>query len=38
MTQDPNPMAIRVSHLKKTYGDVKAVEDVSFEVREGAIF
>ncbi len=34
----PPPTAITVSHLKKVYGDVKAVEDVSFEVNEGEIF
>jgi len=38
MTQNPNPIAITVSHLKKTYGNVKAVEDVSFVVNEGEIF
>jgi ABC-2 type transport system ATP-binding protein len=27
-----------VTHLKKTYGNVKAVEDVSFVVNEGEIF
>ena len=29
---------ITVEHLRKTYGDVVAVEDVSFEVEEGQIF
>ncbi len=29
---------IDVSHLKKTFGDTVAVEDVSFEVRPGEIF
>jgi ABC-2 type transport system ATP-binding protein len=38
MTQNPSTIAITVSHLKKVYGDVKAVEDVSFEVNEGEIF
>ena len=38
MAQDPSPPAITVSHLKKTYGNVTAVEDVSFEVNEGEIF
>ena len=28
--------AIEVSHLRKTYGPVVAVDDVSFSVREGA--
>ena len=30
--------AIEVSHLRKTYGPVVAVDDVSFSVREGEIF
>jgi ABC-2 type transport system ATP-binding protein len=30
--------AIRVEHLVKTFGDVTAVDDVSFEVRTGEIF
>jgi ABC-2 type transport system ATP-binding protein len=38
MTEESSPKAISVSHLKKHYGDVKAVEDVSFEVNEGEIF
>jgi ABC-2 type transport system ATP-binding protein len=38
MLKNTNTTAITVSHLKKTYGHVKAVEDVSFEVREGEIF
>lgn len=38
MTQKSNAIAITVSHLKKTYGNVKAVEDVSFDVNEGEIF
>jgi ABC-2 type transport system ATP-binding protein len=38
MTRNSNPKAISVSHLKKYYGDVKAVEDVSFDVNEGEIF
>jgi ABC-2 type transport system ATP-binding protein len=38
MTQNSNSIAITVLHLKKIYGDVKAVEDVSFEVNEGEIF
>jgi ABC-2 type transport system ATP-binding protein len=38
MTQNSSTTAITVSHLKKTYGDVRAVEDVSFEVSEGEIF
>ncbi len=38
MTQNANTTAIRVAHLEKTYGDVKAVEDVSFVVHKGEIF
>jgi len=38
MIQNPNTTAIMVSHLKKTYGNVNAVEDVSFTVNEGEIF
>ncbi len=30
--------AIEISHLKKYYGDVKAVDDVSFSVEEGQFF
>jgi ABC-2 type transport system ATP-binding protein len=30
--------AVEVSHLRKTYGPVVAVDDVSFSVREGEIF
>jgi ABC-2 type transport system ATP-binding protein len=38
VTEKSSTTAISVSHLKKTYGDVKAVEDVSFAVNEGEIF
>ena len=38
MTQNSSSIAITVSHLKKTYGNVKAVEDVSFAVNQGEIF
>jgi ABC-2 type transport system ATP-binding protein len=38
MTQNSDTIAITVSHLKKVYGDVKAVEDVSFAVYENEIF
>ena len=38
MIQNTSTIAITVSHLKKTYGNVKAVEDVSFVVNEGEIF
>ncbi|MFO8132923.1 MAG: ABC transporter ATP-binding protein [Thermoplasmatota archaeon] len=30
--------AIEVEHLTKTYGDVTAVDDISFTVEEGAVF
>src|SRR3954447_19511116 len=29
---------IRVEHLVKTYGEIEAVRDISFEVNEGEIF
>jgi ABC-2 type transport system ATP-binding protein len=29
---------IRVEHLSKTFGSIRAVDDISFEVREGTIF
>ena len=29
---------IKVSHVRKYFGDVKAVQDVSFEVHPGEIF
>ena len=32
------PNAIEVSHIVKKYGDFTAVDDVSFQVREGEIF
>jgi ABC-2 type transport system ATP-binding protein len=38
MTQNSSTTAVTVSHLKKTYGKVTAVEDVSFQVNEGEIF
>ncbi len=38
MIKNTSKIAITVSHLKKTYGNVNAVEDVSFEVNEGEIF
>src|SRR5919199_6664587 len=34
---DAAPM-IRVQHLKKQFGDVTAVDDITFEVRRGEIF
>ncbi len=38
MIQNTRTTAIAVSHLKKAYGDVKAVDDISFEVNEGELF
>ncbi len=38
MTSNPGTPAIAVSHLKKTYGRIRAVEDVSFVVNAGKIF
>jgi ABC-2 type transport system ATP-binding protein len=37
MTQSGAPV-IRVADLKKHYGDVKAVDGVSFEVARGEVF
>lgn len=31
-------LAVRIEHLRKSYGSVVAVEDVSFEVTAGEIF
>lgn len=33
-----NTVAIEVSHLKKNYGDLTAVNDISFTVKKGEIF
>jgi ABC-2 type transport system ATP-binding protein len=38
MIKSTSTIAITVSHLNKTYGDVNAVEDVSFDVKQGEIF
>ena len=35
---DQRPVVIDVSHLRKTYGETVAVDDVSFVVREDEIF
>lgn len=37
-TKDTPAPIIKVSHLKKTYGRLTAVDDISFEVFEGEIF
>ena len=34
----PAPHAIEVDHIVKKYGDFTAVDDVSFNVKEGEIF
>src|ERR1700719_2187890 len=34
----PGRPAVQIEHLRKTYGDVVAVDDVSFSVAEGEIF
>jgi len=38
MVADRADSVITVEHLRKSYGDVVAVEDVSFDVRRGEIF
>jgi ABC-2 type transport system ATP-binding protein len=38
MTAQYNGNAIEVSHLKKVYGDLTAVNDISFAVKTGEIF
>ena len=35
---DPAPCAIDVQHIVKKYGEFTAVDDVSFNVKEGEIF
>jgi ABC-2 type transport system ATP-binding protein len=35
---DPRPSAIEVDHIVKKYGDFTAVDNVSFDVKEGEIF
>jgi ABC-2 type transport system ATP-binding protein len=29
---------LKVSHISKSYGSIKAINDLSFEVKEGEIF
>ena len=29
---------IKITHLKKSFGDVKAVNDLSFQVKKGELF
>lgn len=31
-------MVIEVEHLTKSYGHIKAVDDISFQVRQGEVF
>ncbi|MCD6543334.1 MAG: ATP-binding cassette domain-containing protein, partial [Flavobacteriaceae bacterium] len=31
-------MSISLQHISKSYGDLKAVDDISFEVKEGELF
>ncbi|MCK5638506.1 MAG: ATP-binding cassette domain-containing protein, partial [Flavobacteriaceae bacterium] len=31
-------MSISLKHISKSYGDLKAVDDISFEVKEGELF
>ena len=32
------PEIIKISHLSKSFGDVKAVNDLSFQVKKGELF
>ena len=32
------PETIKISHLSKSFGDVKAVNDLSFQVKKGELF
>jgi spermidine/putrescine ABC transporter ATP-binding subunit len=38
LTKDLSSPAVQLSHVSKTFGDVQAVRDVSFEVRRGEFF
>jgi ABC-2 type transport system ATP-binding protein len=38
MSEQTTPAIIGVNHLSKTFGKLKAVDDISFEVKEGEIF
>jgi ABC-type molybdenum transport system ATPase subunit/photorepair protein PhrA len=35
---EPEDIAIEVSNLRKVYGDLVAVDDISFSVKKGEIF
>ena len=36
-TENPNSVLVEVKNIKKYYGPIKAVDDISFEVRRGDI-
>lgn len=38
MNNNTDPITIKVDHLSKSFGDFKAVDDISFEVKAGEIF
>lgn len=38
MTQTLMEFSVTVEHLTKAYGDVKAVNDISFSVKKGSLF
>ncbi len=35
---DKQDLALKIEHLCKSYGDIKAVDDISFEVAKGSLF
>ena len=37
-TRTDENLALKIEHLSKTYGEVKAVNDISFEVQKGTLF
>ena len=38
MLNDTNSVVVRVEHLRKRYGDLVALQDVSFEIKPGEVF
>ncbi len=38
MAHDRGSLAIEVEHLSRRFGDIQAVDDVSFQVRRGEVF
>ena len=38
LNETPSKQAVEIEHLRKTYGTLVAVDDVSFSVAEGEIF